>query len=422
MKRSLALLALLPLLGSGDVGESRAPISRAFVVLRRPGTTEATFLCVRLRDGRTLWTHTWHHPNHRVHRCGDLAIVGGMGCDRVTAVDLSTGREQWVYSWTHADSVSKRDAVLVWDARELRCLEARTGALRWKADLVPVGRIESIGAHRLLMRTKERLLCLDAAGGRAVWETRDVAPVPEYCVWNERVYCVGGSLNTRVSCLDAWTGAKQWQTELAHEVTRLFAHGGRMYARSLAGHLSALEPANGKKSWEFRGRSDIGFFPVRGGALVVSQRSNTTLHMMDAQGAVRWQTRRDEMDAWAWVVDDRVLSLDSGWRKLHAYDVRTGTKIWQLGWNAYSAFPYLGRDAVYVLKAQEALACLEVRTGRERWVHTAVDPIRHVYPLGSWVIVVTADRIAYLSARDGSALWEIPLRPPVQGAAVAFVD
>ncbi len=185
---------------------------------------------------------------------GNRIFVASMTTDRLTAYAADTGEELWRF---YADGPA-RVAPAAWDGKvyfvsddgRLYCLDAATGALRWKFDAAPAG-------HRVL--GNERVI--------SKWPARGGPVVDE-----GTVYFASGIwpfLGTFIHALDAETGEVRWANTGHATEWQAQPHGGAYAFAGLApqGYLAVA----GDRLVASGGRSLPGLFDRRDGTLLDSK-------------------------------------------------------------------------------------------------------------------------------------------------------
>jgi outer membrane protein assembly factor BamB len=225
----------------------------------------------------------------------------------VYALDLATGRQRWRtvldrgtdLQW--AAPVVDGGQVLVADTlshegsaptSHLHALDAGTGRVRWKADLhagqqgffaePPV----VAGGLVYVATASRRLLALDAASGREVWQGRGFPVVAG--VRNGLVIAV---IEDRLVALDAGSGVRRWEVRVSGGGEHWpVLEGDTVYVASVD-DVIAVDAATGTTRWRVPLDPAVGP-PVRvGGRLYLATRSR--LLALDASsGRALWASAR----------------------------------------------------------------------------------------------------------------------------------
>ena len=251
----------------------------------------------------------------------------------------------------------------------------------------------------------------------------------EPIVVDSRIYTI--DINAVVSSMDATTGRKVWQVDLAknmeHEGTlgggigiegdRLFAttgfaevvslglrdgkelwrtqvdgpiraaptvSEGRVFAVTIANKLIALSSAHGKELWAHKGLGEVaglvgGAAPaVDRGIVVVPFSSGEVAALRVDNGRLVW---KDSLVALRRIGANSVIShvrgkpvIDRGvvfvvgnGNRTVAIDLRTGTRLWELHIGGQNG-PWVAGKFVYVLTRDGEIVCIIRDTGVVRWI------------------------------------------------------
>jgi FOG: WD40-like repeat len=242
------------------------------------GTGDGWVQARRCEDGRVIWNHehgkrVYGRPNCDADR---IYFVSERG---VTAVSRAEGAFVWNYPITHGVerciALAAKNLVLAggYDGF-LHALDAKTGALRWKASLLadaPADRPGYPGHDARMSGTlarptglafdeerayqsvfdQSRLVAVELAKGKVLWSYQaDGWIFGECAVGADRIFV--GSQDKSLHCLDKLTGAKRWT----------FATKGRIesagtldddsiYVASCDGCMYRLKQADGEQLWKF---------------------------------------------------------------------------------------------------------------------------------------------------------------------------
>jgi outer membrane protein assembly factor BamB len=225
----------------------------------------------------------------------------------VYALDLATGRQRWRtvldrgtdLQW--AAPVVDGGQVLVADTlshegsaptSHLHALDAGTGRVRWKADLhagqqgffaePPV----VAGGLIYVATASRRLLALDAASGREVWQERGFPVVAG--VRNGLVIAV---IEDRLVALDAGSGVRRWEVRVSGGGEHWpVLEGDTVYVASVD-DVIAVDAATGTTRWRVPLDPAVGPPVQVGGRLYVATR-NRLLALDASSGRALWASAR----------------------------------------------------------------------------------------------------------------------------------
>ncbi|WP_369332896.1 PQQ-binding-like beta-propeller repeat protein [Nonomuraea candida] len=171
----------------------------------------------------------------------------------------------------------------------MSALDARTGALRWRARLgpanaTPADYLTATGAG-VFVSTGTRVTALDPATGRTRWRARfdyDVRYDP--VVLGGTVYL--GDLAGRTHALDAASGTRRWTLTTEGDSGLWSVTGSRGVLYAGGRDVRALDPASGRERWRVPLTARVS---VHGGT-VFAREDGGTLHALEAAtGASRWR-------------------------------------------------------------------------------------------------------------------------------------
>ena len=276
--------------------------------------------------------------------------------DEILALDGTTLDS--LFSFGRADVVvlgGDRLFLKDWNFREgrdtLYCYDLLKGSVTWRRGAVYYFRTEPIfHAGRLydVVPTIEaetrsfKILCLDAATGKTLWEQDPGLEFPDfhsdiYMVLNEKAVIL--PLATDVVALDARTGRILWKQEGHFYSSPMSLDENNLYGYIRKDGFGAIDLATGEPTWVFsdpRPRTTSG--PRRGNLIVLPDRVIAN----EPRGSLVALTKADGLLIWAKPLGDRIYPMTSvgnalyvGWASgseysLVALSLDTGATLWQL--------------------------------------------------------------------------------------------
>lgn len=244
-------------ISSTPVGSPVAAGDRVFIPLQ--SGVEAR----QLRDGSAIWSQM-------IELGGALAA----SADRVVAptardvrvLDAATGAEVWTapIGPLTAPPFVKQDIVILAANEQLAAYDAADGSVRWTRE---VGRVEhrpAIAGARLYVPVSDgRLLALELASGEPAWEAQLGIGPTEPLVDEDRLF-VGTSDKSFVS-LALKTGKENWRQRVGGTVIGPAAVDARhVYVVALDNLMRAYDRRNGARRW----KQDLNYRPSAGPIVV----------------------------------------------------------------------------------------------------------------------------------------------------------
>ena len=226
---------------------------------------------------------------------------------RLTALDVSTGKQQWQTDLGSAISASPLVAngvVYVGDEQgKFHAVQAKSGkdrVLLTAGDKI-VGRAAAIGGVIYVGAYDRYLYAIDAASGKTLWSFQTQAQVNAGPVIAGDAVLVAGC-DAKVRSLDAKTGQERWAIDAGGPVAAgLLVSSGRVFAGTLKGDRIAIDPAAGKLLWQTRespendGDTSFSASPVVSPTspdwIMFTAQSGTALHHDAATGKWRKTTQ-----------------------------------------------------------------------------------------------------------------------------------
>jgi outer membrane protein assembly factor BamB len=281
----------------------------------------------------------------------DMLFVVSSRDDSVAAIDTTTGEERWRF---YADG-PVRLAPVAWngnvyfgaDDGQFRCLDARTGAVRWTFNAAPAGRL-AIGNERLI----------------SVWPIR-TGPI----VVDGKVYFTAGVWpfeGTLLYILDAATGQEVTvmdlrdqspQGYLVESKGRLFIPCGRSKAYGVS--LQTGDPL--QLNYDARGMSDchvtaLGQFLFHGGAIFDADENRefaTEVHRPISHAGEIYFTKEGAAQA----ADlDHPLTIQTKDRRGQDIEIKSPRPLWKLDNVPVTAIHLRAGSRVYAHREQRIMA------------------------------------------------------------------
>jgi outer membrane protein assembly factor BamB len=234
--------------------------------------------------------------------------------------------------------------------------------------IVMNGRVYVINDSGEGIHEQERVMCFDANTGEVQWEHKFnvwlTGIVSDRVGWTNvvgdpetgNVYAHG--VQGMLFCFDGKTGKVLWQHSMTEEYGRITGYGGRVTSPIIDGDLLIMGLVS--SSWgEFaRGGTRFVAFDKKSGEIVWW--SETGLPVKDTYYS---------NPVVAVINGERVLVSGGGDGGVHAFQVRTGKKLWSymFGSGGVNVTPVVGGNYVYIAHGEENL------TGGERGMLLCLD-------------------------------------------------
>lgn len=175
---------------------------------------------------------------------------------RLTALDVSTGKQQWqtdLGSTISASPLVADGVVYVGDEQgKFHAVQAADGkdrVLLTAGDKI-VGRAAALGGVIYVGAYDHYLYALDAASGKTLWSFQTQAQVNAGPVIAADAVLVAGC-DAMVRSLDAKTGQQRWAIDAGGPVAAgLLVSSGPVFAATLKGDRIAIDPTAGKLLWQ----------------------------------------------------------------------------------------------------------------------------------------------------------------------------
>lgn len=298
----------------------------------------------------------------------------------------------------------------------LYCLEARTGAFRWKyATGGGIPGTPSVYNQLVVIGSEDRVVyAIDAHTGRLEWSF----PTQGRLRSSPRVaydHVFIGSDDGHVYAINALRGWLLWKTQVGSPVRSSAAVSEKtVIIGSEDAALYALDLLTGEIRWRVRTNAGVVSSPALGRDRVVVGSLDWTVYGIDpASGWVVWRFRTGDMvisspaiveeRAYIGSADGTVTCLETEWGKVH-WRQRLGGQV--------TSSPAVADGHVYVGCVDGALYCLNARTGHIAWRFRTGAPIP-----GS--ALVTGGMV-YIGSMDHSVYALSTARPAPEPKSVEF--
>lgn len=235
-----------------------------------------------------------------------------------------------------------------------------------------------------------RLSAIDASSGARIWTINIEGDKSRSSGGGGGVAVAGTTLfvatgQAQVLALEAATGKEIWRTTLTAPFRAgPTVAGNKVFAISVDNQLHALDAANGRKLWSGAGITETaGLFgtssPAVEGSVVVATFSSGEIFALRADnGRVVWNDslsgllRTDAISALADVrglpvIERGVVYAISHGGRIAAIDLRSGARIWEQSVGSLYS-PWPAGDFLFVTTVDGDVVALRKRDGRIRWV------------------------------------------------------
>lgn len=266
---------------------------------------------------KKVWSNSVGDGQGKIYNKLTPAIDNGMvyvaaADGTVEAISLERGKTQWD---TDLDElivggvgVSNKLVMLGTAAGEIVVLNRDDGTELWRVNVG--GEVLSApqcnGPIVFVQTFDGQLLGLDADTGKRLWSYRNTLPVLTLRGTSSplifRDSLIAGFANGRVISFDMKTGAVRWNTRIAvakgeSEIQRLVDIDGDMllgskllYAASYQGKVAAIDPASGRRIWDYDASSYVGLSGGFGNVYLVDADGTITAYQEQGRGAQWAQT------------------------------------------------------------------------------------------------------------------------------------
>lgn len=342
---------------------------------------------------------------------------------------------RWVAAVPHVDLRSTflyQDQLIVGSAREIACLDPRTGDIAWRIHSdraatvpTPVGlaRLHADGRLRLhdlksgAVRSTTKLR--PRAGGGAAGALVNTPGLPQLLLVAEG--------DRAVTAVDLAAGDIRWRHSASRPAHFRLRRAGRLVLVSGGDSaLTALDVTNGELVWRVRDRlpfsGDIAIRDDSAFALSSSAVGAARLHHIDLwSGETKWTTFVEEQPVFGeqpMLCQEHVIvpTRDRRGTGVICYDARSGEPVWDHapGLSGPATSFCALEDTILANSGSGTLICLDVKTGEVRYNHVFSrqmegDQPRRLDPvLQNGALFVPQHQVQVLRPKTGELIGEVP--------------
>jgi len=256
------------------------------------------------------------------------------------------------------------------------CLDAGSGDLTWSFETGAViqGTMSIDGGKAFVPSYDHTLYCLDAYTGEEIWRFETGGSIfSSPAVIGDMV--VFGSADGMVYCLDRETGGENWRFPTTANVWASPATDGNMVYIGSGSRFYCLDLHSGQPGWFLDlGESIIGSAAIYGGDVFVGTTGNNlphALYSLDASnGMINWRFSTPGNDGFfsSPAVNEDLVVVGAGDRRVHAIDRETGDEIWNFPTGGVlSSSPAITEDRVFIGSGDHKIYCIDLADGSPHW-------------------------------------------------------
>lgn len=315
-------------------------------------------------------------------------------------------------------------------------------AWQYKTMDVPKGQSEMLVSSAVVRKGKVyagnkdgKFFCLDLATGKPLWTASANKGAFDGAAGFSGDLVIAGSTDTMVYAWNAETGKPAWKFETMGEVhaavniwTDPATDKDRVFIGSHDNMLYCLDAADGKKLWE----AETGNY-VNGGSAVADGKvvfggCDAILHVHDAATGKELK----QVEVGNYIGNNVAIAAGIAYvthygNRVGAYDLSTGTKVWEYGEREFEYYAAVALHDKYVVAGgrDKRIHGIDRATGKGLWEFRCKDRVDSS-PLicaGKTVIVGSDDGFVYaLNLEDGKELWRYEIGAPVRTSAAVAGD
>jgi parallel beta-helix repeat protein len=265
-----------------------------------------------------------------------------------------------------------------------------------------------------------KVYCLDALTGAHIWNYTTGQVYSSPAVSDGRVY-VGSYMPFKVYCLDAATGAHIWNYTTGGQIWSSPAVAdGKVYVGSLDNKVYCLDAATGAHIWSYTTGYMVESSPAVADGKVYVGSMDKKVYCLDAStGAYIWNYTTKSNVRSSPAVADGKLYVGSPDGKVYCLDASTGAHVWTYTTSTIgggvSSSPAVADGKVYVGSSNNKTYCLDASTGAHIWSYTTDDGVQSS--------PAVADGMVFIGSYDGKVyafgnVIRVPEDYPTLGEAV----
>lgn len=291
---------------------------------------------------------------------------------------------------------------------QIMAIDSQSGKVVWKVKTdYSFSAGPSVSGNQIFIGTLDaQLVSLNKQNGTLLWTAKVPSEVLSSPKGNQDLVLVH-TIDGKLSAYEAKTGQKKWVHERQAPSLTLRAHSTPALVNDLAligfanGQLVALNKKNGVLEWEQE---------------VTQSKGRTELHrMVDISSDV--------------LIDDDLVYVVTYQGNVSAYQINSGTKVWQKNVSAYQNMT-TDDQALYITDKDYALWALDKKTGLTLWKQEALKGRKITGPAVNQAHVFVADPggvVHWVNKHNGVLQGNLALGggfyfPPITGSKMTMVQ
>jgi len=264
-----------------------------------------------------------------------------------------------------------------------------------------------------------KVYCLDALTGAHIWNYTTGQVYSSPAVSDGRVY-VGSYMPFKVYCLDAATGAHIWSYTTGGQIWSSPAVAdGKVYVGSLDNKVYCLDAATGAHIWSYTTGYMVESSPAVADGKVYVGSMDGKVYCLDASTGVNiWNYTTGSYVSSSPAVADGKVYIGSWDKKVYCLDASTGAHIWNYTTksNVHSS-PAVSDGRVYVGSPDGKVYCLDASTGAHIWNYTTKSNVHSSPAVADGKVYVGSNNKTYcLDASTGAYIWSYTTDDGVQSS------
>jgi len=333
----------------------------------------------------TYWTYTSPdiNPSSPVVAGGSVfipfqgnALVDSVA-SRLYCLDATTGALRWkiIVGWQlSTPAVADGCVYVAGQSGAVYCLDVNTGALRWTYHaLYIILSSPAVAGGRVYIGSDDtRVYCLNATTGVHIWNytTGDnVRSSP--AVVDGRVYV--GSWDGNFYCLDATTGAHLWDYPTGMVSSSPAVANGLVYVGSSDGTVICLDALTGNHVWDYLTLGGVQSSPaVAGGRVYVGSNDHNVYCLDTLTGERLWNYTTGGVVYSSPAVAGELVYVGGTDNKFYCLDTLTGVCLRNYTTGGVVSSPAVAYGRVYVSSTDQKVYCLPTILDTTPPTYTAV--------------------------------------------------